>query len=69
MTFYKTIIYGKLFIFENVPVGICMQCGEPASRTQRLIDGRPANFDDPVIVVGASELYEARCRRHHIVGH
>ena len=47
---------------------ICMECGEPASRTQRLIDGRPANFNDPVIVVGASELYEARCRRHHIVG-
>ncbi len=47
---------------------ICMECGEPASRTQRLIDGKPAKFDDPVIVVGASDIYEARCRRHHIVG-
>ena len=46
---------------------ICMLCGEPASRTQRLIDGVPAHVDDPVIVVGASELYEARCRRHHMV--
>jgi thymidine kinase len=46
---------------------ICMVCGEPASRTQRLIDGRPANFNDPVIVVGAAEMYEARCRKHHEV--
>lgn len=46
---------------------ICMVCGAPASRTQRLINGRPARFTDPVVVVGASELYEARCRRHHEV--
>lgn len=46
---------------------ICMVCGDAASRTQRLIDGKPANYDDPVVVVGASELYEARCRRHHEV--
>jgi len=46
---------------------ICMTCGAPASRTQRLINGRPANYDDPVIMVGASEVYEARCRRHHEV--
>jgi thymidine kinase len=46
---------------------ICMVCGEAASRTQRLIDGRPARASDPVIAVGASELYEARCRRHHEV--
>ncbi len=44
---------------------ICMVCGGPASRTQRLIDGKPARYDDPVVVVGASELYEARCREHH----
>jgi thymidine kinase len=46
---------------------ICMVCGAPASRTQRLIDGRPAHYDDPVIMVGASEVYEARCRQHHEV--
>jgi thymidine kinase len=46
---------------------ICMVCGAPASRTQRLIDGRPAHYDDPVIMVGASEVYEARCREHHEV--
>jgi thymidine kinase len=46
---------------------ICMVCGGPASRTQRLIDGEPAHYDEPVVVVGASELYEARCRLHHEV--
>lgn len=46
---------------------ICMTCGKDASRTQRLINGQPANYDDPVVVVGASELYEARCRQHHEV--
>jgi thymidine kinase len=46
---------------------ICVVCGGPASRTQRLIDGRPAAYDDPVILVGASEVYEARCRGCHVV--
>jgi thymidine kinase len=46
---------------------ICMVCGEPASRTQRLVNGLPARYDDPEIIVGASEMYEARCRQHHIV--
>ncbi len=46
---------------------ICMTCGEPASRTQRLVNGKPANYNDPVVIVGASELYEARCRKHHEV--
>ncbi len=46
---------------------ICMVCGDDACRTQRLIDGKPARYDDPVVVVGASEMYEARCRAHHTV--
>jgi len=46
---------------------ICVVCGEAASRTQRLVDGRPAHYHDPVIMVGAAEAYEARCREHHIV--
>jgi thymidine kinase len=46
---------------------ICVICGEPASRTQRLVNGSPAHYDDPVIMVGAQETYEARCREHHIV--
>ena len=46
---------------------ICMECGEDASRTQRLVNGQPADYDDPIILVGASEAYEARCREHHAV--
>lgn len=46
---------------------ICMVCGEAASRTQRLVNGEPAHYNDPVVIVGASELYEARCREHHAV--
>ncbi len=46
---------------------ICVTCGASASRTQRLIDGRPARYDDPVILVGGSESYEARCRNCHEV--
>ena len=46
---------------------ICMTCGNEASRTQRLVNGKPARYDDPVVIVGASELYEARCREHHEV--
>ncbi len=46
---------------------ICVICGEDASRTQRLIEGRPAAFNDPVVLVGAAEVYEARCRDHHEV--
>jgi len=46
---------------------ICMVCGDEASRTQRLVNGQPARYDDPVVIVGASEMYEARCRDHHKV--
>jgi thymidine kinase len=48
---------------------ICVVCGEQATRTQRLIDGRPASADSPLIVIGGmgDETYEARCRVHHEV--
>ena len=44
---------------------ICAVCGEPATRTQRLIDGEPAHVDEPTVLVGAEESYEARCRNCH----
>jgi thymidine kinase len=46
---------------------ICVVCGGPASRNQRLIDGKPARYDSPTIMVGGSESYEARCRACHTV--
>ncbi|SEF38832.1 thymidine kinase [Caloramator fervidus] len=46
---------------------ICVVCGNPATRTQRLINGKPARYSDPVVLVGAKEAYEARCRKCHIV--
>ena len=46
---------------------VCMVCGRPATRTQRIVNGRPAQYDDPVVMVGAAESYEARCREHHVV--
>ena len=46
---------------------ICMVCGKPATRTQRLVNGKPADYNDPVILIGAKEGYEARCRKHHEV--
>lgn len=46
---------------------ICACCGNPASRTQRLVNGEPAYEDDPILLVGASESYEPRCRKCHTV--
>jgi thymidine kinase len=46
---------------------ICVLCGSPASRTQRLLEGKPAPYDSPTIMVGAADSYEARCRACHQV--
>ncbi|MBM3786276.1 MAG: thymidine kinase [Acidobacteria bacterium] len=38
-------------------LAICMRCGNPAKHTQRLVQS------EDLIVVGATDMYEARCRR------
>jgi len=58
-----------LAIADNVTKlkAICMLCGQDAHFTQRLVNGNPARFDDPTILVGAQENYQARCRNCHAV--
>ncbi len=46
---------------------ICVRCGSPATKTQRIVNGKPAHLLDPIVVVGASEAYEPRCRHCHEV--
>ncbi len=46
---------------------ICVKSGLPATRTQRIINGEPANYSDPTILVGANESYEPRSRHYHQV--
>ena len=53
--------------FVTKLTAVCVKCGAPATRTQRIVNGRPAAWDDPQIVVGAQETYEARCRHCHEV--
>ncbi|MFN2571390.1 MAG: thymidine kinase [Gemmatimonadales bacterium] len=44
---------------------ICVVCGGPATRNQRLVNGKPALWESPIIMVGGRESYEARCRHCH----
>ena len=46
---------------------ICVCCGEEATKTQRIINGVPAKYDDPIVLVGEKESYESRCRKCHVV--
>ncbi|NCA96822.1 MAG: thymidine kinase [Bacteroidia bacterium] len=46
---------------------ICVRCGSPATKTQRIVNGQPAHYSDSIVVVGASETYEPRCRHCHQV--
>lgn len=46
---------------------VCVKCGAPATRTQRIVNGKPAKYNDPIVLIGAQEAYEARCRSCHKV--
>ena len=51
--------------FVTKLTAVCAKCGAPATRTQRIINGKPASFNDPIVLVGAKEAYEPRCRHCH----
>lgn len=53
--------------FVTKLTAVCAKCGAPATRTQRLVNNQPASFDDPIVLVGAVEHYEPRCRHCHEV--
>lgn len=53
--------------FVTKLTAICNVCGAPATRTQRLVNNKPASYHDPIVLVGASESYEPRCRHCHQV--
>lgn len=53
--------------FVTKLTAVCVTCGGPATRSQRLINGEPADYNDPIVLIGAQESYEARCRHHHEV--
>ncbi|NLN80092.1 MAG: thymidine kinase, partial [Erysipelotrichia bacterium] len=53
--------------FVNKLTAICVKCGSPATKTQRIVNQKPASYFDPIVVVGAEEQYEPRCRHCHEV--
>lgn len=64
-----TVMASLITVAEFVTklTAVCTVCGLPATRTQRLVNNEPANYNDQIILVGAEESYEARCRHDHIV--
>ncbi len=53
--------------FISKLTAVCAVCGAPATKTQRLVDGRPARFNDATILLGSANEYEPRCRHCHEV--
>ena len=53
--------------FVTKLTAICVKSGLPATRTQRIINGKPANYSDPLVLIGATESYEPRSRHFHEV--
>ncbi len=63
------IVANLLAMAESITklTAICVVCGDEATKTQRIIAGKPAHYDDPTILVGEKESYEPRCRKCHVV--
>lgn len=63
------VVPSLMAIAEQVTklTAVCMKCKMPATITQRIVNGKPARYEDPIIMVGAKESYEARCRTCHEV--
>ncbi len=59
-------IIAKADLVEKL-TSICSKCGQAATRSQRLLNGEPARYEDEVLLLGASESYEPRCRHCHEV--
>ena len=53
--------------FVTKLTAICVVTGEPATRTQRIVNGKPADYNEEIILVGAQEAYEPRSRHAHEV--
>ncbi len=70
---FKGIPFGciptLLAIADNVTKlkAICTLCGKDATLSQRLVNGKPAKYDDPIVMPGAAESYQARCRNCHVI--
>jgi thymidine kinase len=52
--------------FVTKLTAVCVKCGAPATMTQRIVNGVPASYDEPIVKVGAAEAYEPRCRHCHV---
>ncbi len=63
------IVANLLAMAESITklTAICVCCGSEATMTQRIINGKPAKYDDPTILVGEKESYEPRCRKCHVI--
>lgn len=46
---------------------VCVECGNDAQFTQRIVNNLPAKYDDPLILIGAQECYQARCRDCYVI--